>query len=175
MNLQILVIGCEGVFTYLVHFVLIDSFRSISSSTNGIQGSNRGPLWEDTLVTQRWTLFGIPATIPGKQKFGLTFFSDLCHRTPSLVSAADSRLVAFFSSLKNENLLNDTVFITMSDHGGRCGDLGQSPRGKIRAPTSLVVRHLPLVVQKYTFCCSLAQNVHSFVPSDASITCIVLS
>ena len=27
----------------------------------------------------------------------------------------------------------------------------------------------------YTFCCSLAQNVHSFVPSDASITCIVLS
>ena len=28
---------------------------------------------------------------------------------------------------------------------------------------------------KYTFCCSLAQNVHSFVPSDASITCIVLS
>jgi len=68
---------------------------------------------------------------PGKQKFGLTFFSDLCHRTPSLVRAADSRLVAFFSSLKNENLLNDTVFITMSDHDGLFGDLGQSPQGKL--------------------------------------------
>ena len=68
---------------------------------------------------------------PGKRKFGLTFFSDLCHRTPSLISAADGGLVALFSSLKDENLLNDTMFITMSDHGGRFGDLRQSPQGKL--------------------------------------------
>ena len=47
---------------------------------------------------------------PGKRKFGLTFFSELCHRIPSLVSAADDSLVAFFNSLKDENRMNGTMF-----------------------------------------------------------------
>lgn len=68
---------------------------------------------------------------PGKRKFGLTFFSDLCHRRPSLIRVADSGLVAFFNSLKDENLLHDTMFITMSDHGGRFHDLRQSTQGKL--------------------------------------------
>lgn len=68
---------------------------------------------------------------PGKRKFGFTFFSELCHRSPSLVSAADSGLVAFFNSLKDENLLNDTMFITMSDHGARFAQLRQSLQGKL--------------------------------------------
>ena len=68
---------------------------------------------------------------PGKRKFGLTFFSDLCHRTPSLISAAEGGLVAFFSSIKDENLLNDTMFDSISNHGGRFDELRQSPQEKL--------------------------------------------
>lgn len=68
---------------------------------------------------------------PGKRKFGFTFFSDLCHREPGLVHAADSGITAFFESLQRENLLNDTLFITMSDHGARFEEVRQSPQGKL--------------------------------------------
>lgn len=68
---------------------------------------------------------------PGKRKFGLTFFSDLCHKDPSLISAADDGLLTFLGSLKNEDLLNDTMFLTMADHGGRFFALRQSPQGQL--------------------------------------------
>ena len=68
---------------------------------------------------------------PGIRKFGFIFLSDLCHREPGLVHAADGGLLAFFESLKNENLLNDTMFITMSDHGARFEVVRQSPQGKL--------------------------------------------
>ncbi|KAJ7390456.1 hypothetical protein OS493_025157 [Desmophyllum pertusum] len=68
---------------------------------------------------------------PGKRKFGFTFFSDLCHREPGLVHAADGGLISFFESLKNENLLNDTMFITLSDHGARFEVVRKSPQGKL--------------------------------------------
>ena len=67
----------------------------------------------------------------GKRKFGFTFFSDLCHRKVGLLSAADSGLVSFFESLKHDNLLNETMFITMSDHGARFKEVRQSPQGKL--------------------------------------------
>ena len=68
---------------------------------------------------------------PGKRKFGFTFLSDLCHRSAGLLSAADSDIVAFFESLKNDSLLNETMFITMSDHGPRYREIRQSPQGKL--------------------------------------------
>ena len=68
---------------------------------------------------------------PGKRKFGFTFLSDLCHRSAGLLSAADEGFMAFFESLKNESLLNDTMFITMSDHGPRYSEIRHSPQGKL--------------------------------------------
>ena len=68
---------------------------------------------------------------PGKRKFGFTFLSSLCHREPGLIHAADNGLLSFFTSLKDENLLNDTMFITMADHGARFGVVRQSPQGKL--------------------------------------------
>lgn len=68
---------------------------------------------------------------PGKRKFGFTFLSDLCHRSAGLLSAGDNGFVAFFESLKNESLLNDTMFITMSDHGPRYKEIRLSPQGKL--------------------------------------------
>ena len=68
---------------------------------------------------------------PGRRKFGFTFFSDLCHREPGLVHASDGGVRDFFDSLRKENLLNDTMFITMSDHGARFEEVRQSPQGKL--------------------------------------------
>lgn len=68
---------------------------------------------------------------PGKRKFGLTFLSHLCHGSFGLVHAADGGLASFFDTLNNENLLNDTMFITMSDHGPRFKEVRQSPQGKL--------------------------------------------
>ena len=68
---------------------------------------------------------------PGKRKFGFLFLSDLCHRSASLLSAGDDGFVAFFKSLKNESLLNETMFITMSDHGPRYMEIRKSSQGKL--------------------------------------------
>lgn len=68
---------------------------------------------------------------PGKRKFGFTFLSDLCHRTANFLSAGDEGFLTFFESLKNENLLNDTMFIMMSDHGPRYRQIRESPQGKL--------------------------------------------
>ena len=68
---------------------------------------------------------------PGKRKFGFTFLSDLCHRGANLLRAGDNGFVAFFESLKNQTLLNDTIFITMSDHGPTYQEIRFSPQGKL--------------------------------------------
>lgn len=68
---------------------------------------------------------------PGKRKFGFAFLSDLCHRSANLLRAADDGFTAFFESLKNESLLNDTMFITMSDHGPTYKEIRHSPQGKL--------------------------------------------
>lgn len=68
---------------------------------------------------------------PGKRKFGFTFLSDLCHRSANLLRAADNGFVAFFESLRDDSLLNDTLFITMSDHGPTYKEIRHSPQGKL--------------------------------------------
>lgn len=69
---------------------------------------------------------------PGKRKFGFVFLSDLCHRWANLLSAGDDGFLEFFKSLKNESLLNDTLFITMGDHGPYTyGAIRDSPQGKL--------------------------------------------
>ena len=67
----------------------------------------------------------------GKRKFGFTFLSDLCHRSANLLRAADNGFVALFESLKNASLLNETMFITMSDHGPRYKEMRHSPQGNL--------------------------------------------
>lgn len=69
---------------------------------------------------------------PGKRKFGFVFLSDLCHRTVNLLSGGDDGFVEFFESLKNSSLLNNTLFITMGDHGPYTyGVIRDSPQGKL--------------------------------------------
>ncbi|PFX31984.1 hypothetical protein AWC38_SpisGene3159 [Stylophora pistillata] len=69
---------------------------------------------------------------PGKRKFGFVFLSDLCHRTVNLLSGGDDGFVEFFESLKNNSLLNNTLFITMGDHGPYTyGVIRDSPQGKL--------------------------------------------
>ena len=68
---------------------------------------------------------------PGKRKFGFSFLSDLSHRSAGLLHGGDNGFLAFFESLKNENLLNDTMFITMADHGPLYKPIRDSPQGKL--------------------------------------------
>ena len=68
---------------------------------------------------------------PGRRKFGVTFLSDLCHRTANLVSGADEDLANFLRSIRQEGLLDETMLLVMSDHGARFGDLRHLPQGRI--------------------------------------------
>ena len=82
-------------------------------------------------------------TYSSQRKFGVTFLSDLCHRTANLVSGADGHLVSFLRSLKTEALLNETMFLVMADHGARYGEIRAFPQGKIESRLPFLSVTLP--------------------------------
>ena len=80
---------------------------------------------------------------PGRRKFGVVHLSDLCHRELTLLSIADKEIVRYLRSLKEENLLNETMFIMMGDHGARFGEIRGKLQGKLEERLPMMSVTLP--------------------------------
>lgn len=85
---------------------------------------------------------------PGRRKFGVVHLSDLCHRQLTLLSIADKEILKYLMNLKEENLLNETMFIMMGDHGARFGEIREKMQGKLEERLPMMSVTLPLWFKK---------------------------
>lgn len=65
-----------------------------------------------------------------KPKFLFGFHGELSHDDYNLVGAVDEDLLQFLKDLNHSNMLNNTIFILMSDHGHRFADIRNTIQGK---------------------------------------------
>jgi len=79
----------------------------------------------------------------GQRKFAYSHLSDLCHRRLNLLSTADLEILGFFERLKNENLLDKSMFIIMGDHGARFGSIRGTYQGKLEERLPMLAISLP--------------------------------
>lgn len=63
-------------------------------------------------------------------KFIFSFHGELSHDSINLVGAADNDIKKFLKDLKENNILNNTVLIMMSDHGNRFAEVRNTLQGK---------------------------------------------
>lgn len=54
-----------------------------------------------------------------RPKFAFAFHAELSHDDFNLISLADDDLHAFLTRLRDDNHLNNTMLVVMSDHGHR--------------------------------------------------------
>ncbi|XP_065172102.1 uncharacterized protein [Atheta coriaria] len=66
-----------------------------------------------------------------RPKFMFAFQADLSHDNYNLIGAADLDYVDFLQSLHNSGALNNTLLITMADHGHRFAEIRNTFQGKL--------------------------------------------
>ena len=67
----------------------------------------------------------------GRPKFGLFFLTDISHNNLKSIYHCADDFSALLKDLSEENLLNDTLLVVMSDHGFRYGDTRATFQGKL--------------------------------------------
>ena len=77
-----------------------------------------------------WLMEGL---VSNKRKNFLTFgfFSELSHDNNNPIALMDDENVKFLASIQDQGILDNTVFIMMSDHGIRYGPLRSTEQGKL--------------------------------------------
>ncbi|CAG4980403.1 unnamed protein product [Colias eurytheme] len=86
-------------------------------------------------------------TIKSK-KFCFTFIADISHDEFNLISTADDDLVDFMRYLKNSNILNNTLFILMGDHGPRFSPMRRNTyQGKMEERLAFMSITLPEILK----------------------------
>ena len=68
---------------------------------------------------------------PKTPKFGMTFFSDICHSRLNDLSLMESDLLGFFKLMKERHYLDNTILVTFGDHGIRFGSIRTTVIGKM--------------------------------------------
>ena len=68
---------------------------------------------------------------PNTPKFGFTFLGSLCHQSFNMVSAGAKDVYEFLKSLKDDNLLNNTMLVVLGDHGARFDEIRTTLQGKL--------------------------------------------
>ena len=79
----------------------------------------------------------------GRRKFGLLILSELCHRDFNFVSLADRELMEYLKSLRDENLLNETMLILTGDHGWKFGLFRETIQGKLEERLPFLAIYFP--------------------------------
>ena len=73
---------------------------------------------------------GFLKAYPTRPKFGFLFQSALCHSGFSLPTIAREYFSNYLRSLRDENLLENTVLMVLGDHGPRYGQVRWTDQGK---------------------------------------------
>ena len=68
---------------------------------------------------------------PKTPKFGMTFFSDICHSRLNDLSLMENDFLRFLKLMKERNYLDDTILVTFGDHGIRFGSIRSTVIGKM--------------------------------------------
>lgn len=63
--------------------------------------------------------------------FGFSFHAELSHDSINLIGVIDDDLTEWFTKLQKSSLLNNTLFVFMSDHGNRFAETRNSLNGKL--------------------------------------------
>lgn len=64
-------------------------------------------------------------------RFIFSFHGELSHDSINLISVADDDITNWLTDVKSSGILNDTVFIMMSDHGNRFSSIRNTLQGKL--------------------------------------------
>ena len=68
---------------------------------------------------------------PNTPKFGMTFFSDICHSRLNDLSLMEDDFLRFLKQMKERNYLDNTILVIFGDHGIRFGSIRSTVIGKM--------------------------------------------
>lgn len=80
---------------------------------------------------------------PETPKFGLTFFSDVCHNRLNDLSLVEDDLYEFLKNMKERHYLDNTMLIIFGDHGIRFGSIRSTVIGKMEERLPFLSISLP--------------------------------